>query len=297
MARRIRLNGARKPFRAPFRRGLLPAIAALAVACGGLTAAAHRGDDPAPAPRAMWLWHQAAPARVVTWATAQGVDEIFAYVSGSPTGAELARLRELKRRCDRARIRLAALGGEPEWAFDHAAALNWQRTALRTGLFAATHVDVEPYALPEWKTDRPRTVAAYTDLLAAMANADRRPLEADVPFWYETVRTANGATLADAVLTHADAVTVMSYRDTATGPGSILAVGTDMLERGARAGRPVRLAAETAPLPDCPACTFREEGRRALEAALARVDAAAAGRPSYRGIAVHDHRSWTALRP
>ncbi|WP_067473390.1 hypothetical protein [Actinomadura hibisca] len=279
----------------PPRHIVLLTLLALAVLGGTLTAIALRPD--APAPRAMWLWQRtAAPAKVVTWATDQNVNEIYAHISTTPAPTELARLRELKQRCDNAGIRLSALGGEPDWAFDHTTALHWQRTALSTGLFAATHIDVEPYALPAWNTDRPRTVAAFTSLLAAMANADQRPLQVDVPFWYGTI-PANNTTLADAVLTHADAVTVMSYRDTATGPDSLLAVGTDMLTRADRAGRPVHLGAETTPLPTCSACTFHEQGAHTMATTLSEVDAAAADHPSYAGIAVHDYNSWTTLHP
>ncbi|WP_449065941.1 hypothetical protein, partial [Planomonospora algeriensis] len=249
-----------------------------------------------PAPRAMWLWQRDDPAAVMSWATAHAVKEIFVYVPPKITKTELNRLKQFKKRADAAGVRLAALGGEPDWTFDHAAALAWQRAAMGTGLFRTAHVDVEPYHLDEWRTDPAGTTAAFLGLLAKLRDADPRPLEADVPFWYGTV-PAGGSTLADAVLARVDAVTVMSYRDTATGPGSIIGVGEDMLLRGRRAGRPVRLAAETLALPDCPYCTFHEQGRRALDTALSAVDAASVFYPAYAGMAVHDYAAWTALRP
>ncbi|GGS86512.1 hypothetical protein GCM10010156_51310 [Planobispora rosea] len=285
------------------------------LALTGVTAVlAPLGGCAAPAPvRAMWLWHPADPAAVVEWATAQQVSEIFAYVPEELTAAERARLATLKKNADAAGIKLAALGGAPEWALDHAAALSWLRTAMGTGLFHAAHVDVEPYHLPAWRTDRAGTVASFTALLTGLRDADPRPLEADVPFWYHTVpaapsgadpansagspTTGGSGTLADEVLARTDAVTVMSYRDTATGPGSIMEISADMLRRGERAGRPVRLGAETLRLPDCPHCTFHGKGRAAMDAALAEVDAAAAGYPSFAGIAVHDYTAWTALPP
>nr|BFE89345.1 hypothetical protein GCM10020093_119470 [Planobispora longispora] len=218
------------------------------------------------------------------------MSEIFAYVPQELTAAERARLSALGKNADAAGIELAALGGEPEWALDHAAALSWLRTAMGTGLFTTAHVDVEPYHLPAWRTDRAGTVASFTALLAKLRDADPRPLEADVPFWYHTIpagpsgsassaSSADSATLADEVLARTDAVTVMSYRDTATGPGSIMEISADMLRRGQRAGRPVRLGAETLRLPDCPHCTFHDRGREAMDAALAEVDAAAAEYP------------------
>ncbi|GAA3149830.1 hypothetical protein GCM10010466_46090 [Planomonospora alba] len=265
--------------------GLLALLAVPAGAAAGL-----------PDRRAMWLWQRADTA-AVDWAAANGVREVFVYVPPQLTRSELNRLQRLARRAGATGVRLSALGGEPEWTFDHAAALAWQRAAMGAGLFHTAHVDVEPYQLERWRTDQAGTAAAFLSLLAKLRDADPRPLEADVPFWYGTVTTAGGGTLADEVLARVDAVTVMSYRDRATGPGSIMEVGTDMLVRGHRANRPVRLGAETLRLADCAYCTFHEEGRRALTGALAAVDSAGASYPAYAGIAVHDYGSWTALRP
>ncbi|MBG0831126.1 hypothetical protein HS041_25530 [Planomonospora sp. ID67723] len=251
--------------------------------------------------RAMWLWRPDAvrPVDVLAWARARGVREIFVHADARlPSSASrLARLRELKRGADTARIRLTALGGDPEWAADHAAARTWQRAVLGTGLFAGSHVDVEPYVLPRWRTDQAGTVTGLLRMLQLLQADDARPLEADVPFWYHTVPAGPRTTLADAVLARVDAVTVMSYRDTASGPNSLMAVGADMLARATRAGRPVRLAAETAPLADCPYCTFHEEGGARMTAALAEVDVAARAYPAFAGIAVHHYPSWRAMRP
>jgi hypothetical protein len=86
----------------------------------------------------------------------------------------------------------------------------------------------------------------------------------------------------------------MSYRDSGDGMSS---VGADFLARGARAGKPVRLAAETRPLADCAYCTFAQKGRRALQRALTEVDATGATYATYAGIAVHDLDGWRRLGP
>ncbi|WP_449066550.1 hypothetical protein [Planomonospora algeriensis] len=224
------------------------------------------GTRTAPAPagtRAMWLWNSATavPADVLAWARDQDVKEIFAYAPATlpADSARLNRMRELKRGADAAGIRLTALGGEPEWATDHAAARAWQRAVLGTGLFAGSHVDVEPYALPAWQSGQASLAQSFVRMLQVLQADSTLPLEADVPFWYGEIPLGTGTTLADRVLAQVDAVTVMSYRDTATGPNSMTDIAADMLTRGAAAGRPVRLGAETAPLDDCPHCTFAGE--------------------------------------
>lgn len=277
--------------------GLAAGSAAAAVTTGAAAVAAPgRAALVPPGTRAMWLWNRAAPATVISWAVARGVTEIFAHVTPNFIAeGDLPRLTELMVRADSAGIRLSALGGDPRWVFDYPAAMAWQAAAMNTGLFYRSHVDVEPYALDEWSSDREGTARSYLMLLDLLQAGDGRPLEVDVPFWYGTI-PVNGGNLADEVLRRVDAVTVMSYRDTATGPNSMVAVGTDMLARASAQFRPVRLAAETQRLPDCPHCTFYEEGGRYMTTTLRKVDTAVAGYRMFAGIAVHHYGSWVALR-
>jgi hypothetical protein len=267
-------------------------ITILVVAATLLVGGAPGGAAATRNTRAMWLWTTADPASVVEWATAHGVHEILAHVPPRP---DLAWARDLRARSAAAGIKLSALGGDPAWVRDHAAALAWLRTVDGTGLFDAVHVDVEPHALPAWRSDQVGTAKAYLSLLAKLAAATALPLEADVAFWYGQIVWSKRTNLATEILARVDAVTVMSYRDTATGPNSILDVGADFLRRGAAAGRPVRLGAETMRLADCAYCTFAEVGTASLDAALTAVDAAGAGFPAYAGIAVHHYDSWRAL--
>jgi hypothetical protein len=260
---------------------------ALAMIATVLPANAARAAGPDT--RAMWLWSKPAPAEVVSWAQAHGVGEILAY---TPTKPDLAWLRDLRTRSAAAGISLAALGGEPTWTTNHAAALAWLKAVTATGLFDAVHVDVEPHALAAWQTDRARTAQQYVTLLEKLNGATRLRVEADVAFWYGEVLLPKKQNMADEVLRRVDAVTVMSYRDTASG---VTGVGADFLRRGAALDRPVRLGVETQPLAECVYCTFAEEGAVALDAALEEIEAAGSAYPSYAGIAVHHYDSWRRL--
>ncbi len=285
-------------------RRCLAVLLTAVVAWGMTSAGAAQAVTSAPPPtRAAWAWFDEDPVALVDLATRQGLRELYVHVTPTVlTDGDLPRLQALARLAQPAGIRLVALGGDPRWTNRPQDALAWQAVAMGTGLFAATHLDVEPYALPGWSNAKQRKVlvSRYVDLLGRLQAADPRPLEVDVPFWYGTIGSASGAgTLADDVLARVDAVTVMSYRDTAAG---MLDVGADVLARAdvlqRRTGRlvPVRLAAETNPLADCPSCTFASRGLSALAEALNAVDASAsASYASYAGVAVHDVRGWTAL--
>ncbi|WP_125811182.1 hypothetical protein [Actinoplanes sp. ATCC 53533] len=271
-------------------------LMAAAAALPGASSAGSAGLTAAPVnTRAMWLWDADPAAQVIAWATRQNVSEVFVHVAPSVlTDGSLARLQEIKERAVDGRIELRALGGEPGWINNHAAALDWQRTVVSTGLFDGIHLDVEPYLTDGWTTDLPAARAAYLRLLDRMRAASTLRLEADVPFWFGRYKIGRN-TLADEVLRRVDGVTVMSYRDTATGPNSMLAVSQDWLARGRTAGKRVRLAAETGPLPDCPHCTFHEEGADALTTELAKVDAATRLTAAFGGIAVHHYGAWRTL--
>lgn len=248
----------------------------------------------------MWVWSKAEPTDVVTFAQSHTVTRLFVAVSPDvATSGDLPRLQHLASSAAAAGIRIDALGGDPTWTNKPSAALAWERAVIGTHLFAGVHIDVEPYALAGWSkpASQAKLVTSYLSLLSSMRQAAATsglPLEADIPFWYNTIATGS-TTLADGVLARVDAATVMSYRNTATGPNSITDIGSDMLARGAAVGVPVRLAAETNPLSDCPTCTFAGSSSATLDAALAVVDQTEAASSAYAGMAIEDYDGWRAL--
>ncbi|WP_305788633.1 hypothetical protein [Symbioplanes lichenis] len=283
--------------RGRWRAGLVSAIlVGASLALPVASSAGSAGLTAAPAgTRAMWLWGDQPAVEVVDWADRQSVSEIFVHVSPAVlTNGDLARLQDMKERADAAGVKLRALGGDPAWVTDHAAALEWLDAVLTTGIFTGIHLDVEPYLTLGWAENLEGTAASYLALLDKVRAGTTLPIEADVPFWYGEHRI-KGRNFADEVLRRVNAVTVMSYRDSGTGPNSIVAVSQDWLARGRTVGKRVRLGAETDRLADCPQCTFAEEGATRLQEELAEVDAATRRTAAFAGIAVHRYGSWRAL--
>lgn len=271
------------------------AAAVLVLVSVALTVPAYAA---APPQRAMWVWDRPPPRSLVSFARDRGVQDLFVAVPADVADSS-GWYRDLRSRTRSAGIRMHALGGDHAWIDRPAAALTWQRNVLGTGLFDGVHLDVEPWQHPAWESDRDAVVAGYLDLLGDLAADTALPIEADVAFWLDQVATGAGGRLDEAVLARVDAVTVMSYRDAATGPDSITAVAAAALEGAARAGKPARLAVETSFLGSDPVAakqTFYGQTRAELAAVLAEVDAATAGQSAYRGVAVHDRAGWTALR-
>lgn len=248
------------------------------------------------APRAMWVWDRPGPAALVDFAVAQGVGELFVSVGRQP---DLPWLTTMRREADRAGLRIQALGSATEWIDRPADALAWQQRVLDTGLFDGVHLDVEPWLHPDWATDRTAVAGRYLTLLEQMSAASAATVEADIAFWLNEVATPTGEPLDRAVMARVDAVTVMSYRDTATGPDSITDVGSAALASAEATGIPVRLAVETNDLGSGTVAakqTFFGQRRSAMTSVLAAVDQAVGSSPVYAGIAVHDRRGWAAMR-
>ena len=249
--------------------------------------------------RAMWVWDRPGVPALVDFARRHAVRDLFVSAPGDlATSPDLPWFRSLRTSTRTAGIRVHALGAEVWWLDDHEAALAWQQQALATGLFDGVHLDVEPWLHPGWGSDPSALLASWVALLQQSSASTGLRVEADIPFWLHE-HAVGGRPADEAVIGAVDAVTVMSYRDTATGPDSITGISGAALATAARLGRPARLAVETRWLGDDPVAakqTFFGSTQRQLDRALAAVDAATAGQPTYAGIAVHDHRGWSALR-
>ena len=262
---------------------------------GGVTASASSAGA-----RGMWVWNQPTAKNLVSFAQSRGITELFVSVPANlPASARLTWVKAVSKLAVPAGIRLQALGGDPGWLDDPAAAVAWQDAALSTGLFSGVHVDIEPWQRADWNTDQARVVAGYLDTYDRLQAATTLPLEADVPFWLWTLNAADGTPVDAAVLARVDKVTVMSYRNTVTGTDSITDIAARTLAAGVTAGKPVRLAVETNDLGSDPVAakqTFYGRTEAAVNTALDQVDAAEAGVTSYAGMAVHDYAGYDALR-
>ncbi len=282
------------------RPSVLLAATVLVLAVLATTVPASAAPRPSSAgARAMWVWDRPGVPALVDFARRHGVRDLFVSTPGHlATSPDLPWFRSLRTQTSAAGIRVHALGAEVSWLDDHAAAADWQQQALATGLFDGVHLDVEPWLHPGWGSDPSSLLVSWVALLQQASAATGLRVEADIPFWLHE-HVVGGRPADEAVIGAVDAVTVMSYRDTATGPDSITEISRTALATAARLGRPIRLAVETRWLGDDPVSakqTFFGSTQRQLDRALSDVAAELAGHPTYAGIAVHDHRGWSALR-
>lgn len=257
--------------------------------------------------RAMWVWDTSTPAATVDLAVSTGTDQLFVAVPPNlATSGQLPNIRALSDRARAAGIRVDALGGDPGWVDNPTWVITyWLKPAKSSGLFTGIHVDVEPYSTSAWSTDRPSVVGRYLTLLDKLqANAGTYPIEADIPFWFDTVpavaTTGAASTLDREIIKRTAGVTVMSYRNTATGTDGTLGVAAPALAAGASLGKPVRLGQETNYLGATAVDTKQTYfgwTRTAMEAQLAQVNAGASGYATYAGLAIHDASGYAVMAP
>ena len=278
-------------------------VAAAAPQAGTVTAVASAAQDT----RAMWVWDTSTPAATVDLAVSAGIDQLFVAVPPNlTTSSQLPNIKALSDRARAAGIRVDALGGDPGWVDNPTWVVTyWLKPAKSSGLFTGIHVDVEPYSTSAWGTDQATVVSKYLTLLDKLkANAGTYPIEADIPFWFNTIHavasTGAASTLDREIMKRTAGVTVMSYRNTAAGTDGTLDIATPALAAGAALGKPVRLGQETNYLGATAVDTkqtFYGWTRTAMEAQLAQVNAGASASATYAGLAIHDATGYAAMAP
>ncbi len=180
---------------------------------------------------------------------------------------DLPRVREVVRRAHAAGVRVSALGGDAGWVDEPEAAQAWLRAAVDVGLFDGVHLDIEVWTHPEWDSRRGDVVSAYLHLLTTLRAGCPVRFEVDLAHWLHEVTTQERRPLDTAVIGIADAVTVLSFRNTVTGPDSISTVAAPTLAHAKAHGRACRLAVETNDLGADPVIrkqTFHHLGRAKL---------------------------------
>jgi hypothetical protein len=236
---------------------------------------------------ATWIWGTDGDiGEIVKFVTARRLREV--YLSVPPNGVD-ERTAALATALRANGIAVSCLGGDPRWTVEHDTAVNWAFRATTDAVFDGVHLDVEPWALPNWPEDAATLMASYSALVEEVAEV--APLAVDIVPWLvdehlEAIRH---------VVRQCDSVTVLAYRDRAP---RIFADSSGIRGLCERLGRRYRIGVETQrPSPSIPAdITFGDDGEAVLRRELATVTAQIP-RPLFDGFAVHHLGSWRNMPP
>jgi hypothetical protein len=297
----------------------LTATAASAATGTALTKKAARADvslanAAASAERGMWLWNDsdigttAKQNQVLNFAVQKKVTTIYLHSEGLLKNTPQLLAKFIAAAASR-NVGVELLFGAPEWAFtqNHQIALSLMAKAnafvnsLPGAKPRGVHFDVEPHALPGWQANQTSYGNQLLDLYAKLQKA-KLPglyLNADIAMGYSVVNiTRNGKTkplsywLVDAV----DRTTVMTYRDYAQGPDSIIYHGNGPVNYAASVGKRSHIGVETTCNLEPEKITFCEEGNANMEAALGSVVANYRANTGFGGVAIHDYRAYLILK-
>lgn len=207
-------------------------------------------------------------------------------------------------------IQVFALDGSPDWVTPSNtgknAFINWvsayQAGAAPDQQFRGLHADVEPYLNQEWGTNCALAVKWYQDTVTYLNRQAKQlsvPLELDVPFWFDGQTYSNSTygqgTLSDWVTRNTDSITIMAYRNTATGSNGINALVSHEISYASNVGKSVTVGVETQNLPDTPTLTFYGSGQAVMMDVLSQVASTYQTSPSFSGFAIHSFESWMQL--
>ena len=208
-------------------------------------------------------------------------------------------------------IIVEALDGSPEWVSANGNTLQntffhwltkYQKASSLNEQFKGVHLDVEPYLNGQYSTNPNKTISKYQDfLLASKSSCNKLNLNLgiDIPFWFNEVRynTIYGSgNLSEWVFQNIKTITIMAYRDIATGDNGINKIAETEMNLCQKYNIKATIAVETGSLPDTPFVTFFEEGKFYMYNELNSVYINYRTNSSFNGFAIHYLDSWMNMK-
>lgn len=273
-------------------------------------------------PAALWTWQEnvitnaSDEAAFFAFATSHGVKRVYIECEGSIQKNQPALIAFLQKAASH-RLTTELLFGDDKWVLPgsgyphqgYAVSLVSTYAAqllskMTTGQPVAVHFDVEPYGLPQWKTQRNALASDYVDLvtkLARAAHAIGSKLSVDVPYWYSTIPVKRGSVttpLNQLVIQTVDDYVIMDYWDTASRMES--QATTDLTYANGIAGKAVVIGALASCHQHPPQTSYcnssASSGTAYMEAQLANVASVEASNASFIGLAIEDYTGFRELK-
>lgn len=207
------------------------------------------------------------------------------------------------------KIKVEALEGDPAWGWKkHRGDLedfivwvaSYNANVNEEERFSGIHLDIEPYLLPEWKTDQADVVEqwlANLEFAAKLADgSDGLKVTLDVPFWIHSVEVPGyrDYDVSDWMFKRFDTLVLMDYRDFAEGIDGIVSHALAIVGKASAAKKSAIVGVEIAPNHEADKTTFHEEGAEAMERELAIASRHLKSFAGFRGVAIHGFPEWMA---
>lgn len=220
--------------------------------------------------------------------------------------------RPFMKKASAAGIEVHAMGGNASYAFTENRSQitklinyvkSYNRVADADERFFGIHYDIEPWVLPLWQSATDRVINEWTGnmnyFIGEVKKDSKLQTSVDLAAWLDryTVKSDGGISISKWFIQKMDHVTIMDFRNYASGTGGIADMAKEELAFGSELNKPVVLAVETKVNTEGPYVSFYELGSAVLERELSKLPSLLSKYPSYTGIAVHAYEYWKALKP
>ncbi|WP_156911751.1 hypothetical protein [Salibacterium aidingense] len=258
--------------------------------------------------KATWIWDlenlEENQEEAVSFLNNQGVNLVYLHIDLKNFNSDTFQ-SFIKRASDK-NIEVYALGGDPNWALTKnqesldtfvSTVKDYNRKAEVEEKFQGIHVDIEPYLLPEWKSDRENVVTQWINNLEHLKNqvkpGSELTISGDVPFWINQVKIpGKNKYVGDWMISTLDSITVMAYRDHTDGENGIKGIVSPLVEQAANRSKSVVIAVNVIETDEGSHTTFHDNSLSYMKHELNSLDNRFSGHPGYGGVAVHDYHYW-----
>lgn len=237
---------------------------------------------------ATWIWNpwslRTEEKKIINFLVKNKVNQVYLQVDSDLSNSVY---QQFIAKATAKHIEVYALDGAPDWAAEkgkmkQAAFFQWVKTyqskSSKNQQFKGIHLDVEPYILASWNTNRNDIVLGYQEIIKNSANQTAKlnlPFTIDLPFWFDTINFQNKfgkSNLAKWAINLTDSVTVMAYRNIAAGENGINAIVKTEWQYAKNANKPLTIAVETGQSDEGSHISFYQKSNAYMMAELAKVD-------------------------
>lgn len=210
-------------------------------------------------------------------------------------------------------IRVFALDGNPKWGLKANVSqplelVKWVAHYNQTAShheFDGLQVDIEPYTLSQWKTNRTTVVKEWMDVANTIVTEAKKNgilVSAVIPFWLDTVPLQDpvtyptAKTLSEWMIRRFDHIAVMAYRNKAEGHDGIISVAKSTIKTANINQTPVILAVETMQSKEGEKVTFYGKSEQDMDTELIKVNQYFSKYTYFKGNGIHYYESYKELQ-
>lgn len=241
---------------------------------------------------------------ILAFAQEKGVNLLYIRIDMNLPFQEYQRFN---REAHAAGIEVHAMGGHPIWALEESRGkilklVQWVKryneAVSEEEKWAGIHLDIEPYVMPIWHTDKEGLLRQWMENIQAFVDETGKSTglktSIDLAAWLDNTPTPGQPELPFShwMISQLDHTTMMAFRDQAEGDGGILNLVDSEIRYAESIGKNLIVAVEMKESREGNYVTFYEEGKAEMMRQVDLVTRALSVHSSFKGIAVHAYEYW-----